>query len=175
MGLALHLTLRLLGRSGRVPTLPIPTTTGSREPARPPQAGSRSFYGRDKDVPETRNRESGLGKARLEPLPIADIAFSGLGYVRSCFRWKFANDFPRNSNHERVVRDHLALTYESIRSYDAIGPDDGTIQYSGSHTDQGIVLDRAAMQDRIVADSTVSSNCQREPHIRMENAPVLHV
>src|SRR5262249_27413060 len=94
---------------------------------------------------------------------------------RNLFGLERADDPRRRTGDQRVFRELLAGRDHRAGTDDAAAPDQCAVQHDRAHADQRGVLDRATVQDGVVADGAVLSDRERKAGIGMAGAIVLDV
>src|SRR5690606_16996616 len=88
---------------------------------------------------------------------------------------ELATDLARHPGDQRSRRDLRALGDERVGRDQAALADHRAVEHSGSHPDEHVVADRAAVQDRVVAHRHPAADGQGEAGIGVQHAAVLDV
>ena len=88
---------------------------------------------------------------------------------------QFASHLCWDSRDEGARRDDGALKHDSARRHERASPDDRAIEHRCVHADEAVILNRAAMNDRAVADAHARADRRRNPRVAMHDNIVLQV
>jgi len=83
---------------------------------------------------------------------------------------------PRRRADDQAPRlEPLAFGYQGARTDDALRANHSPVEDSRPHSDQRLILDRAAVEYGLVADRDPGADCQRRPGIGMADGSVLEI
>lgn len=88
---------------------------------------------------------------------------------------QFPNGAGGRSYDQAARRKNLAFGHQRAGADDALFANHGAIQDSRAHSDQGFVMDRAAMQDRLVPNRNAGADGERETSVAMSHGAVLKI
>src|SRR4030095_245399 len=71
--------------------------------------------------------------------------------------------------------EHLPFGHQRPGADDALRADHRSVQNPCTHADQGLILDGAAMKDRLMADGYPGTERQRRPGIAVADCSVLEI
>src|SRR6516162_9704533 len=114
-----------------------------------------------------------LFQALFEARTVALIGFRVDG--RNLIGLKGTDHLRRRADDQGVFRELLAARDHGTGADDAAPADPRAVQHDRAHADQRAILDRAAMQDGIVANSAVLSDRERKAGIGVAGRAVLHI
>ena len=104
-----------------------------------------------------------------------DILGSTVSNVSNFLFGKRSSNLCRGTKYHRTVRDDHVLCDECASSYNAIIPNDSTVEDNGAHADGTVVADGASMQDRTMSNCDPFANNTGKSGINMDGAVVLNV
>eukprot|EP00913_Durusdinium_trenchii_P008294 g7791.t1 len=108
-------------------------------------------------------------------LPVLHVAASRVGKPRCSLVIKASDGLGGRSDNQGIVRELFAFGHQRIGTDKAVPADPCTVQDGGTHADERIVTDDAAVDDRVVTDRAIAADPCREARIRMDHDTFLDV
>lgn len=119
-----------------------------------------------------------MGSEKQERLQLfsgrLDIFGSTVSNVSNFLFGKRSSNLCRGTKYHRTVRDDHILCDECSSSYNAVIPNDSTVEDNGAHADGTVVADGASMQNRTMSNCDPFTDNAGESGINMDGAVVLN-
>src|SRR5438270_3411496 len=106
-------------------------------------------------------------------LPAPDIDIRGVGDGLHRLGIERAHRARGTPHDERIVREHLVLGHQSAGTDQTVLSDLRAIENDGTHADEAVASDAAAMQHHVMADDAIVADREGKPGISMKRGIVL--
>jgi len=124
-----------------------------------------------RDFSRSADGHQALGEAP----PIGGIPRGAVAQVPGRRFVEGAHEAGRAADDQTVVWKLLVFGHQGIGADETIAADFCAVQKRRAHPDEAVFADRAAMQDRVMADCAILTDGQRKAQVGVQQRSILHV